>query len=201
MDGDLSTVFDEPEGATPLDQDEREGLKIPTIATRQELNAAEARNIAKGEAWAHRHQKKPNTLSPGSLCRLHKRMFGDVWVWAGKFRHSEKNIGVAPEQVPVELRRLLDDVSYWCDRKTFEPDEIAIRFHHRLTQIHAFPNGNGRHARLSTDLLVKKLGCPVFTWGGTRLEPKSLVRTDYIAALRHADNTYNYEPLITFARS
>ena len=82
-------------------------------------------------------------------------MFGDVWSWAGDFRTRDVNIGnVQAHRIPVDLPAMLDDVKYWVNRRTFAPDEIAVRLHHRLAEIHPFPNGNGRHARLMADLLI-----------------------------------------------
>src|SRR5437016_419595 len=92
-------------------------------------------------------------------------MFGDVWRWAGKFRTSERNIGIAFFEIPVAVRQLLDDTKAWIEYKTYPLDEIAVRFHHRLVQIHPFRNGNGRHARLMADLLVMRLGHERFLWG------------------------------------
>jgi Fic-DOC domain mobile mystery protein B len=127
-------------------------------------------------------------------------MLGEVWRWAGKFRVSERNLGIAFYEIPVALRQLLDDTKAWIEYRTYPPDEIAVRFHHRLVQIHAFPNGNGRHARLMTDLLVMGLGGERFSWGSANLQDADAVRQRYIAALEAADN-HDITPLLAFARS
>jgi Fic-DOC domain mobile mystery protein B len=127
-------------------------------------------------------------------------MLGDVWRWAGRFRTSERNIGIDHWQTPMELRMLLDDAKLWIEKKVFPPDEIAARFHHRLVQIHPFANGNGRHARLMADLLVTQLGSKRFTWGSGSLGPPGELRQRYIAALRAADN-HDTGPLLAFARA
>jgi Fic-DOC domain mobile mystery protein B len=131
---------------------------------------------------------------------LHRRMLGDVWRWAGKFRTSERNIGIAHWEIPVALRILLEDTKAWIGYKTYPPDEIAVRFHHRLVQIHPFPNGNGRHSRLMADLLVMQLGGERFSWGRESLGDAGEVRTSYIKALKAGDD-HDIGPLLAFARS
>lgn len=179
--------MDYPEGATPLDPDEMAGLKFSHIQTRAELDQMEQVNIQDGLRWLAR-QKETDVLSDTFLRQLHKRLLGEVWSWAGSFRLTEKNIGVAPEQISVSLRNLLDDVTYWIEHKTYIEQEIALRFHHRLVQIHLFSNGNGRHARIATDaLLVNLLAKQPINWGNTRLQDSGEHRQEYIEALREAD--------------
>jgi len=134
------------------------------------------------------------------LCQLHRRMFGDVWKWAGQFRTTPRNIGVDAWQISPELRQLLDDVRYWIEHQTYAPDEIAVRFHHRLVWIHPFPNGNGRLSRLAADLLAVQLGQERFTWGSGNLVTIADLRKRYVDALRAADGLV-VEPLLEFARS
>ena len=186
------------DAATPLDPDEREGLILTYIVLRRELNEAEELNIGEATRWAYK--RKPDILSEEALRALHKRMFGKVWRWAGEFRRTDRNIGVDPRMIGVELRQLLDDVRYWIAHETYPPDEIAVRFHHRLVFIHPFPNGNGRHSRLAADLLAMRLGRPPFSWGRVNMIEPGATRTAYVAALREADG-HNIEPLLEFARS
>ena len=127
-------------------------------------------------------------------------MFGRVWHWAGTFRRSMKNIGIDAYRIPQELRQLMDDCRYWIEHKTYEPDEIAARFHHRLVSIHPFPNGNGRHARLAADRLLVAFGQPRFTWGRVNLVDANETRDSYIAALNAADR-HDIGPLLEFVRS
>ena len=127
-------------------------------------------------------------------------MLGDVWRRAGKFRQSERNLGIPFYDIPVALRQLLDDTKTWIEYKSYPPDEIAVRFHHRLVQIHPFPNGNGRHSRLMADLLIMSLGGERFTWGSANLQTAGDLRGRYIAALKAADN-HDIGPLLAFARS
>jgi Fic-DOC domain mobile mystery protein B len=193
-------IFDEPNGATPLDPDEVAGLRLTHITTRGELNRWEQDNIAAGETWAFARRHR-NILDEGFMRRLHKRMFGEVWGWAGEYRRSGKNIGVDRSQIQIALRMLCDDVRVWLEFGTYSADEIAARFHHRLVAIHPFANGNGRHARIMADLLlVQRLHCPRFSWGRENLTNPGEVRRRYIEALRAAD-LGDYGPLLAFVRS
>lgn len=198
----MTDLFQEPEDATPLEPQEREGLLQTWITHRRDLNEAEEENIVEGAAWARGRRRSPleRMLSEDFVRTLHKRMFGDVWQWAGTFRATERNIGIQAYRIGMELASLLGDIRYWIEHKTFPPDEIAIRFHHRLVAIHPFPNGNGRHARLAADLLIERLGGDPFTWGGGSLANIGELRARYVAALRAADN-HDIAPLLEFARS
>ncbi len=191
---------DHPDAATPLDPDEVDGL-IPThITTRAELDRWEQRNIMDAHRWLVRGRPKA-ILTVDFVRKLHHRMFRDVWKWAGQFRRSEKNIGVHPWQIAEEAHKLCHDARYWIEHDTYPPDEIAIRFHHRLVSIHPFPNGNGRHARLMADLIaVVLLHRPRFSWGQANLAAAGSDRQRYIEALHAADH-HDIEPLIQFARS
>lgn len=187
------------EDTTPLDADEAQGLKFKHVTTRSELNRLEQVNIQNGIAWMRRG-RRTDLLSESYVCELHQRLFGEVWLWAGTFRRTGKNIGVAPLHIAVELRKLLDDMRYWSDNRTCPPSEAVIRFHHRLTAIHPFPNGNGRLARIMADaLLIKLYKLPTVNWaGGQALSSMEDRRKSYIQALRAADGG-DYEPLLVFA--
>lgn len=192
--------FDYPEGATPLDPDEARGLLLSHITVRSELDRWEQENIAEAEAWAFRRTPR-DILTEGFIKRLHRRMFGNVWRWAGEKRVSGKNIGVDTWLIDPGLRDLCADCAAWMEHSTYPPDAIAVRFHHRLTAIHPFPNGNGRHARLMTDiLLVHLLKQPRFSWGSGNLIDAGKCRQQYITALRAADR-HDYRPLLDFVRS
>jgi Fic-DOC domain mobile mystery protein B len=188
-------------GATPLDPDEAAGLVPSHITTQADLNAWEQANILQAVRWIAR-QKKRALLTEGFVRDLHRRMFDQTWKWAGTFRQSNKNIGVDWTQVAVKLRNLLDNTRFQIDHKVFEPDELVVRFHHQLVWVHAFPNGNGRHARLMADVLAQQLGRPRMTWGGADVELVSMgtVRDRYLKALREADQG-QWSALIAFARS
>ena len=198
----MTDLFQEPDDATPLEPHERESLLQTWITHRSDLNEAEQENIVEGAAWARgrRRLRLEQMLTEDFMRTLHKRMFGDVWRWAGTFRTTERNIGIQAYRIGMELASLLGDIRYWIEHETFPPDEIAIRFHHRLVEIHPFPNGNGRHARLTADLLIERLGGEPFSWGGGSLADVGELRAVYVAALRAADN-HHVGPLLEFARS
>jgi Fic-DOC domain mobile mystery protein B len=190
------------EGATPIDEDERHALIPRHLQTQEELNAFENLNIAQSMSWAH---KQKNLLSVSFLKKLHQHMFDQTWKWAGRFRKSQKNIGIDAYRIESELHQLCGDTEYQIQNRSFDPDEIAVRFHHRLVFIHAFVNGNGRHARLACDLLLQELGKPPFSWGSKTYNHNDLsslndMRRAYIAALKTADKG-NYEQLIHFSRN
>ena len=192
--------FNYPQGASPLDPNEIEGL-IPThITTRAEVNRWEQDNINEALAWIE-DRRPEDILNEPFMKLLHKKMFSNVWRWAGKFRQSEKNIGVPRHRISIEVKQLCGDVAYWIENKTFAADEIAARFHHRLVSIHLFPNGNGRHARLMADMLVENvLGKTRFTWGNADLIYSGDDRKRYIEALIAADRG-EYKQLLEFVRS
>ena len=195
----MSDFFAQPDDATPLDAEEREGLAQTWITTRADLNEAEQANIDDAVAWTGR-RRDTEILTEGFVFELHKRMFGDVWSWAGSTRKTGKNIGVDPDQIHIQLGGLLRDAQYWIEHRSFSADEIAVRLHHGLVAIHPFPNGNGRHARLMADLLIAQLGGDPFSCGGGTLRDIGTLRAEYIGALRAADN-HDFTPLLAFARS
>ena len=194
------TLWDYPEGATLLDPDEAEGLIPEHITRHQELDEWEQRNIIDAIFWLQK-TRPTDIINETFIRKLHQKMFSRVWRWAGTFRTTDKNIGGEWFQIVPRLKNLCDDTRLWIASDTDSPDEIAIRFHHRLVQIHPFPNGNGRHARLLTDLLLENLlNRPKFTWGSGNLTSAGETRERYISSLQAADN-HDYQPLLTFARS
>ena len=193
-------IREEDTGATPLSPEEADGLRLTHVTTRGELNRWELDNITEAMAWVQR-EKPTDILNESFVRELHRRMFGTVWTWAGRFRKSDKNLGVAWPHVPEQVRSLCDDARVWLDLREERPDEIAVRVHHRLVSIHPFPNGNGRHARLMTDVLLQfVLHRPPFTWGRLDLTKPGNARARYLAALRRADRG-DLGPLLEFARS
>ncbi|MBL1280908.1 MAG: mobile mystery protein B [Fluviicola sp.] len=189
-------------GQTPLDEDEKEGLLIPTIATREELDEFEQQNIEDALQWVLGKTLKAETILTEKFIRsLHKRMFGHVWSWAGKYRKTNKNLGIDKWQIPFALKALCDDTLFWIQNETFSPDQIAIQFKHKIVCIHCFPNGNGRHSRLMADIIINKIfNLPLFSWGANNLTHQNDARTHYLKALKAADRGH-YEMLLKFVRS
>jgi len=189
------------EGQTPLDEDDRDGLLITTISTRGDLDEFEQIGVEKAIEWSMKRTFDLwQILTEVFVKELHKKMFEDIWKWAGQFRTSNKNLGVDKNEIRIELKKLLDDCRYWIDHKVLSEDEIAVRFSHRIVMIHPFANGNGRHSRLIADILVSHgFGLPHFTWGSVNLTAKGVARLAYLKALREADEN-SYQSLIEFAR-
>lgn len=190
-------IFETDDNSTPLTEEEKLQLKTKWVTTRAELNELETNGIAEAEIWLLKNKK--DILNENFIKTLHKKMFGKIWQWAGMFRTTERNIGVAPYQIQPYLRILFDDVKFWLENKTYSNKEIAIRFHHRLVQIHPFPNGNGRISRLMADLLMKQLEDKNLIWGSGNLTEISELRKIYISALQEADSG-NYQSLLDFIK-
>lgn len=196
----LNMIYND--GQTPLDEDEKDGLLIKSISTRGELDEFEQQNIEDAIQWSlTRKFKLEQILSESFIQDLHRKMYGRVWSWAGKFRKTNKNIGVDKQEIAIALRTLLDDAKYWVEHNIYEPDEVAIRIKHRIVSIHCFPNGNGRHSRMIADLVIEKIyKQSVFSWGGANLSDNLDIREQYLTAIRKADKG-EYDLLMKFARS
>ena len=189
-----------PDGATPLDGEELDGLLPTHLVSRGQLNEWEQQNIEAALLWLSR-QRRPRPLEEAWLRRLHREMFGRSWRWAGQYRSSDKSIGADWRQIRMQVPALLADIAYQVEHRVEPVDQIVIRFHHRLVSIHLFPNGNGRHARLIADVLNEQLGAPRFSWGGSsNLVEASILRQRYISALQQADRG-DISALLAFARA
>lgn len=190
------------EDQTPLDEEEKEGLLIKAISAQNELDEFEQLNIEKAIEWTiHTKLTADKILTEKFIKDLHKRMYGEVWKWAGEFRKSNKNIGIKWTLIRIELKSLLDDTKYWIKHKIYPPEEISIRFKHRIVAIHCFPNGNGRHSRMIADIIMESVfGKDIFTWHQSNMVKADKTRKKYIATLKEADNG-NIQPLIDFAKN
>ncbi len=198
----MSDIFQTKEHETPLTEEEKLDL-IPSLSTRAELNEAERANILEARIWAMRKAglRRPDLLTDAFARELHRRMFNQIWRWAGKYRTSDRNLGWEWSRIPGGMRVLLDDARYWDEHATYAVTEIAVRQHHRMVVIHPWSNGNGRHARLLADIVIAARSGPALTWGAQLdLAQPGQARTQYIAALQAADQN-NYKPLLAFAVS
>jgi Fic-DOC domain mobile mystery protein B len=192
----MAMKFEYAPGATPIDLDEAKGL-IPAHVTLQcELNEYEEANILEATEWLFA-RRRGNPLDERFIHLVHNRMFNQTWKWAGKSRRTDKNIGVTWVEIPMRLRQMLGDVRAQIEHRAYSSVEIAARYHHRLVAIHVFPNGNGRHARLLADLLLKELAGERFEWGRGSLVGANELRGSYIAALQAAD-AGDCRPLLAF---
>lgn len=188
----------EEDGQTPLDPDEAQGLKLAFVATRADLNSAEATNIIAGMQWAEIQVRSGAVVASDAFLReLHARLFGQVWGWAGKYRTTERNIGIDPAHIAMAVRQLFDEVAGWQQHGSYPLDEQTARLHHRLTVIHPFPNGNGRTSRAMADLFLRARNAPALTWGASL--PAADARARYLKAVRAADG-HDFAPLLDFIR-
>lgn len=198
----MGLELDHIDGQTPLSEEEKDGLLIKTITTHNELDELEQLNIEKAIEWTIKTKfKKDQVLTERFIKTLHKKMLGNIWSWAGEFRKSEKNIGIKWVMIGTELKTLLDDTKYWIENQTFPNEEIAIRFKHRLVNIHCFPNGNGRHSRIMADIIMESIfGEEAFSWNQSNMVKPNQTRKNYLHAIREGDNG-NIQPLIDFAKN
>jgi Fic-DOC domain mobile mystery protein B len=194
----VSDLFAEPDDATPLSPEDRDGLSPTHIALRRELNELEQANIVEAHIWAFRRARDPIEEAFGR--NLHKRMFGEVWRWAGACRTSDKTIGAPRATIVPRLYEVFENVGDWAKTGTFSPDETAARFHHGLVVVRPFPNGNCRWSRLMADLLLTQLGAARFTLGHSTRRSADEARAAYIAARKDADQ-HDFGPLVAFLRS
>lgn len=185
------------DGATPLDPDTLLGLIPKHITTQNQLNEWEAQNIVEARKWAYIDRRTTDIFTLKFVRMLHKKMFGNTWEWAGDWRKRQTNIGCDPGEIVNHLYALFDETNHQVTGRIYPINEIALRLHHQLVSIHPFPNGNGRHARLMTDIFLRDNGGNPFNWGGTSLTQDSNVRKNYLDALRAADN-HDFSLLKTF---
>lgn len=194
------SIFVEPEGATELTADDIKGLKFDHIDTRDELNELEGFNILQGQEWLNKYKvtELDDIFNISFVVKLHEKMFGDVWSWAGKFRQVELNIGCEASQIYPNLRNLLDDIKTWIEYEHYSPLELSARIQHGLVKIHPFTNGNGRFSRLFADYVrVELLKMPIMNWANGDLDKQNAERHEYISALRQADS-HNFQPFIDY---
>lgn len=195
-------LFEPADNATPLNGEEQAALLL-SLSTRAELNQLERLNINAARVWAMRRSvlRRPDLLSDGFARELHRRMFNQVWAWAGRYRTTEKNLGWEVPRLAEGVRNACDDAKTWLELSTYPLPEAAVRLHHRLVLIHPWSNGNGRHSRLMADIMIAAGGGRELTWGaGQDLVVAGEVRRRYIEAVRQADQG-NIGPLLEFAQS
>lgn len=191
----------EPDGATPLSEEDYIDLIPAHVKDRESLNLAEAMNILKAQTkYFETRLTPPEILDDLFIRRLHKDMFGDVWAWAGKYRSRDLNLGIGFSEVPVAVRNLTEDARLWLRESEIDADFVACKVHHQLVSIHPFVNGNGRLSRLVADLLLVSLSRPEFSWGSLSDLSAEEVRDLYLMALRSADQG-ELGPVMAFARS
>ena len=176
------------QGETPLD--DYSGLKLKQVKTREQLNAAEFLNNLQA-VTKYLSRKPTKRMAPFTrrwMLRLHKEMFGTVWVWAGKIRTtSGLTFGIAAHQVERALEKLARDLAYWREGE-WDLIEQSATLHHRSVQIHPFPDGNGRWSRLLANIWIKQNGGPIVAWPTELRQVTSVIRDKYMEAIKQADN-------------
>jgi Fic-DOC domain mobile mystery protein B len=134
------------------------------------------------------------------LCKLHEKLFGDVWKWAGKFRRLDVNISkIRSYDVAPQLKNFFEDAGLWMSEGQINWDEIAAEMHHRLVSIHPFPNGNGRTTRIYTEYVQKRNSQKITSWKASLAHDPKERRKSYIKALQQADQG-NFGPLVDFMK-
>jgi len=197
----MTKLFQQPDGASPITDEQKEGLLQKWVSSQEELNAIEQTNIIKARQWLFAtRQKNADYADISFLIKLHRQMLGEVYSWAGQLRTTVTNIGVEPYRIRPEVATLKADLHTWIENKSYSEDEIAIRYHHRLVSIHCFPNGNGRHSRLMADFINEQIfGNEPFSWGSDDLYAQGTAREAYLKAI-YAANNHHLKPLVDFAR-
>jgi Fic-DOC domain mobile mystery protein B len=188
-------------GATP--GDDLSGLLQPGLTDRRFRDIVEAELIDRAYQ-KHVFRARPKKRDAGWLTsefirQVHRDMFGELWDWAGKYRTAELNMGIDWHQIPEQTEILCGDFKYWdSEASAMPPLEIAARLQSRLTRIHPFHNGNGRHARLITDIFFRSRDMKLPCWPQIQLIAQGdRIRQQYIAAMKDADKE-NYAGLIKF---
>lgn len=176
------------------------GLKLPKNKsyTLKDIYIKEAENIAVAtlKYLSASPSKKEAPFSYDWFLKLHEEMFGNVWDWAGRLRHNELSIGIKAYLIPMELKKLIDDLAFWVKHKTYDHYEIAARIHHRAVFIHPFSNGNGRWSRMLANIYLRQNGLMPVKWQEDLLAKENPKRSDYIQALKKADQS-DFTDLIT----
>jgi Fic-DOC domain mobile mystery protein B len=191
----------QPIGATP--GGDISGLLLGRLSTPAARNAAEAEAISraydKHVFRARRKKQETEWLTDDYIRQVHADMFGTIWEWGGQYRQTRLNIGVEPHLIREQIKLLTGDFFSWNETKSTMPVvEIAARLQHRLTYIHPFINGNGRHARLMTDIFLYSRKSAIPQWPQTHLMTHgNQVREQYIRAMKHADDG-DFTDLIKF---
>ena len=190
------------DGPTPLLEEFKNELIPKHIETSDELDEVEETNITDGLVWLEDYKGK--YLDYLFWNRLHKKLFGKVWKWAGKFRTHELSIPDFndPGYISENIRKLEEDLVYWLKNKTYSDGrELAGRFHEQFLTIHPYANGNGRTSRILTEHICKRENLQIPTWGMCLKSDPKKRRTSYLNAIGEARSQSNYSELIEFMYS
>lgn len=191
----MSRFFQNREGQTPLEEDMRFDLKLKHVQDMTELYELEIENIALGIAWCQ--GTSVNHLDYAQWIELHRRMYGEVWKFAGVIRKTELNNPdfLMPFEVRPALLGLEKDLKFWLAENSYSPKEMLAIFHERLLTIHPFKDGNGRWARVLTEFISTRENIPTPNWG-VAIKDDDERRQHYLAAIKAARHESNFEKLI-----
>ncbi|HBH79510.1 MAG TPA: mobile mystery protein B [Nitrospira sp.] len=197
------TIADGTQPGGETSGDDISGLILAHLETRAERNVAEAQAISlaydKYIFEARRKKQGTRWLTDEFIRNVHQDMLGSIWDWAGKYRRDNLNIGMDWHLIPEQVRLLCDDFLHWdAQASTMPVLEVAARLQNRLTKIHPFRNGNGRHARLMTDIFFLSRRHPLLEWPQTQLMSEGhQIRAQYITAMQDADQG-DFSSLVKF---
>jgi fido (protein-threonine AMPylation protein) len=173
------------------------------VRTQEELFELEALNQATAISWLRSQAlTRDELLTQAFQHDLHRRMYDQVWTWAGQRRIRENNIGVAPERIVDRWEQLLGNVAYWLDHDTYGPDEACIRYLFEQREIQPFHDGNSRLLRLVVNVLadvsgVSSTGASRYAFG--RGSDPTAMRSAYLSAIVDA-RAGNFQSLVMFSR-
>lgn len=191
-------LFKDRDGQTPLPPELYKGIKPKMIQTMGELDEYEEQNIAEGLVWLE--NSSSNCLDYTFWLSLHKKLFGDVWAWAGQIRNHELENPdfLEPHNIRTEIMKLIGDAKFWFENDTYPKKEIVSRIHEKLLTIHPFANGNGRWSRILSEYICKENDLEVPTWNLKMKDEPEKRRMEYIKLVKLARNQKKFTNLADF---
>lgn len=157
-----------------------EGITIGGKTLREHL---EATNNAQGYDLIVRLAREQAPINHVTVQQIHEMVTRGILESAGRYRTRNVRITGAARS-PADwshIVREMDDLIAEVVKKDRPVVEMAAYLHHRFVLIHPFVDGNGRVARLLSNLYLMKNGYPPIV-----LSQKN--RQQYYRALREADS-------------
>ena len=156
-----------------------EGTTIGGKSLREHL---EATNNAKAFDLIEDIAKKKKPIDHVTIQQIHEVVTAGILEEAGKYRSKNVRITGAVRTPPdwSKIVKLMDGLIEKISGSKTHPVETAAYLHHRFVHIHPFIDGNGRVARLLTNLYL-------IAWGYPAIVLKTEDRGKYYKFLRAAD--------------